>query len=219
MTKRNVVFLVPCNAINMSVTGFFERENVFTEIECEEIDFQPGRDINKVSTGKDHGVWSKAHLYMQPLVSVYEKAVVLIDAQFPGSPGALQIKSDIEENMRGVGWNDEDFVVCVFDPELEALMWQEDNGLLSEIIKFNAHDDGINQWLKDDGWIDETEVVPSQPKEALEKALKLNRTGKNIRLSVVCKKYAKQTDFVNCIHAEFTSLIQQFQQWFPATVL
>lgn len=215
MADRKVVFLVPCNAINMSVIGFFQRANLYHEIACEEFEFEPSRDINKIATGRDHGVWKQAHHYLQPLVNVYEKAVILVDAQFPGSPGADSVKSDIEGNMLSVGWGADDFIVYVFDPELEALMWQEDNALLSEIIKFNAHDDGINQWLKDEGWISGTEVTPAQPKEALENALKLNRTGKNIHLSVVCKKYANQTNFDNCSHAEFTSLIQQFQQWFP----
>jgi len=219
MASRKVVFLVPCNAINMSVTGFFERENMHQEIECDMFDFEPARDIKKIPRGNDYGVWKEAHNYLQSLTGLYEKAVVLVDAQFPGSPGAEAVKADIENNMLSVGWDENDFIVCVFDPELEALMWQEDNALLTEIIKFNAHNEGLNQWLIDNHWVQGGGMLPDKPKEALEDAIKLNRAGKNIRLTVVCKKYAKQAEFADCVHVCFTSLIQQFRQWFPVVAI
>lgn len=215
MAKRKVVFFVPCNGINMAVTGIFNRVNLFAEVECTPFDFDSARDIKKLPTGNDHGVWKNAHQYLGPLVTSYEKAVILIDAQFPGSPGSEVIEQDIINNMISMGWNTDDFKVAVFDPELEALMWNQDNTILSGVIRFSAHDGGLSQWLLDEGWVGEGEVLPTQPKEALEAALKLNVGGRNIRLSVVCKHVAEQIDLEQCINDPFAALVEQFKNWCP----
>ncbi|MCK5664529.1 MAG: hypothetical protein KAI17_13650 [Thiotrichaceae bacterium] len=215
MAKRKVVFFVPCNAINMAVTGFFEAENRLDEMGCCAFDFQPGRDINKMPVQNDYGVWKNVHKYLAPLKTSYEKAVILLDAQFPGSPGADIIKQDITENMLASGWQQEDFTIGIFDPELEALLWQANIDLLADIIKFQTQQIGLSQWLIDEGWLQEGVIVPEKPKEALEAAIKLNLAGKNIRHSVVCKQFAQHSKLEDCIDLGFKVLVQQFQSWFP----
>lgn len=212
---RDIVFLVPCNAIKMAVTGFFQREDCFGDIGCASFDFDPNKDIFKEGLGNDSGVYKEGHLYLARMIDEYHKAIIILDAQFPGSPGKGVIEAEITQRMIDTGWEPSRFVVIVLEPELEILMWQNDNSVLSELINFNAHEGGINAWLIENEFVDDGQVKPSDPKTALEAAIKLNRTGRNISHSKVCKRIAVQANFDDCIDQPFQNLLSQLKSWFP----
>lgn len=216
MDKRKLVVLVPCNAIQMAVTGFFERENVYSDLNCTPFDWNSGRDIKKAPPGQnDYHVWKNAHGFLSPLKTTYEKAVILVDAQFPGSPGAEVIIEDIDHNLVSCGWEREDFSIGVFQPELEMLMWSSNNDLISELVRFQDDQYTFDDWLVAEGWISGIGQVPTQPKEALEALIRKNRTGRNVKHSLVCKNFAKQIDVDGCVHHVFGNLVASVSSWFP----
>ena len=214
---RDIVFLVPCNGIKMAVTGFFQRIDCFGDIGCASFDFDPIKDIFKEGSGNDSGVYKEGHLYLARMIEEYHKAVIILDAQFPGSPGKDIIETEITQRMIATGWNQSQFIVIVLDPELEILMWQHDNTVLSDLINFNAHDGGINEWLIENEFVRGDQVKPNDPKTALDAALKLNISGRNISHSKVCKRVAAQVNFDDCIDQPFLNLLNQFKRWFPNT--
>lgn len=213
--SRKVVCLVPCNGISMAVSGFFERENIFEDISCTPFEFIAGRDIKKAPAGKnDRGVWRNAHNYLAPLKTSYEKAIILVDAQFPGSPGEAQIKADIRSNMESIGWGAENFVIVVLTPELEVLLWPGNDDLLTKLVRFDP-EEKISEWLISEGWEFTPQGIPLKPKEALKALIGRNRTGRNVKHALVCKNFAKLTSIENCVHSAFNLVSAKVREWFP----
>ena len=103
---RDVVFLVADGAMAEMLKAFFGRDGFHRRLRCGLFNFdpQPGEDLIVAPT-KDPGVYGTAHQLLQPYERSHQRAVVMLDADWDGSPGASRIKEHVAHNMAGA-WAD-----------------------------------------------------------------------------------------------------------------
>jgi hypothetical protein len=70
----------------------------------------------------------------------------------------------------------------------------------------------LRQWLTAQGYLQEKEVKPQRPKEAMEKALRL--AGKK-RSSAIYARLARKVSLSRCVDPAFVKLRETLQSWFP----
>ena len=84
-----------------------------------------------VAPTKDPGVYGTAHELLRPYERSHQRAVVIVDADWDGSPGAAAIREHISQRLAD-GWKE--FAVIVIEPELEAWL-MNDNPHLARIFR------------------------------------------------------------------------------------
>lgn len=110
--KRDVIFLLADGGMEQVVRGFLGREQCHRSLGCAKFSFDPDLDL-RVAPTKDPGVYGTAHELLQPYEHSHQRAVVIVDADWAGSPGAPTIREHISERLSG-RW--EEFAVIVIEP-------------------------------------------------------------------------------------------------------
>ena len=118
------------------------------------------------------------------------------------------IEHRVEEELKGSGWGDRAAVI-VLDPELEIWVWS-DSPEVCGALGWNSRSD-LDAFLLQEGWIDEGQVKPTQPKEAMTAALKQSRTPRSAR---IFEQLAENVSLNRCSDPAFTKLKTVLQGWF-----
>ena len=71
---------------------------------------------------RDPGVYRRGAPYLSVFSAQFLRALVVLDAQWDGSPGAERIRDEITQHLAEMGWKDRSEVI-VSDPELEVWVW------------------------------------------------------------------------------------------------
>jgi hypothetical protein len=95
---RDIFFLVADKNMQAVFSTFLTRDGFHHRIGCGEFDFDPQLDIQR-HPRKDSGVFNEAGVFLRPFRSTHRRAVVVIDVDWSGSPGAEQIKQGIEVQL------------------------------------------------------------------------------------------------------------------------
>jgi len=209
MTKRDVVFLVADGGMEQMLLGFLGRPQVHRSIRCGPFDFNPGEDLF-VRMG-DSLVYKMARDLLQPFERRHQRAVVMLDAAWGGSPGAQAIRENIEKSLDGV-W--EQYAVVVIDSELEAWVWQ-DNPNVAEALKCSTD---FRQILADSGHWPYGRLKPSDPKAALEYLKSLPGNGGSKRAdgsNAALRRLAEKISVRHCQDPAFNHLCEHLRAWFP----
>ena len=158
----------------------------------------------------DPGVFHEAGDFLSVFAQQYEHALVLIDAEWEGSPAsAEEIKEKIQDDLNRNGWEGRSAVV-VIEPELEIWVWSESDevprlfGTDWETIKDLGH--RKNYWKKG-------EIKPSRPKELLEDVL---RSTRKRRSAALYQQLAEKVSLRGCQDSSFGRFCEILQGWFPA---
>jgi len=117
LTARHVVFLLADGGMEQLLRGFFERDKPHLRLGCGPFTHQV-----LVAPTKDPGVYQTARELLRPYEQTETHAVVMLDAQWEGSPGVSDIRERILAQLKGV-W--ERHEVIVLDPELEVWFWRD----------------------------------------------------------------------------------------------
>ena len=158
----------------------------------------------------DPGVYREAGDFLSVFTQQYEHALVLIDAEWGGSPASAEkIEEKIQDDLNRSGWEERSAVV-VIDPELEIWVWSTSPhvprlfGTDWEMIK----DLGLqtNYWQED-------ETKPSRPKELLEGVLRRNNKR---RSTALYQQLARKVGLRRCQDSSFYRFREILQGWFPA---
>lgn len=191
--------------------GFLSRTKFHQSLGCGPFDFDPRLDIKVAAGDNDPGLYVRGHELLRPFQSSHRQAVVVLDAEWDGSPGAELIKQRLTERIRSTGWEDGTFQVIVIDPELENWIWQHNDHVASGLGFDNANalmiDADIQQAWPDDAF------KPTQPKETLEAVLEKKRIP---RSSAIYKKITSQVSVKRCQDGAFQELVKALRAWFPA---
>jgi hypothetical protein len=158
--KRDVVFLVADGGMEQMLRGFLGRPQFHRGLRCGAFAFDPAEDVF-VAPAKDPGVYGTAHKLLEPFQERHYRAVVMLDAEWEGSPGAVAIREHIAGQLVA-SWSE--FAVVVIDPELEAWIWQ-DNPHIAKV--FGCPDD-FRKILAASGHWPEDALKPPDPKAALD---------------------------------------------------
>ena len=171
------------------------------------------RDINSdihTHPNRDPGVFHEAGDFLSIFAQQYQHALVLIDAEWDGSPGnAEEIEAKIQDDLNRSGWEGRSAVI-VIDPELEIWVWSQSRhvpelfGTNWETIKDLGHRTGYWQ---------AGETKPSRPKDLLDKVL--HRTRRR-RSAALYRQLAGRVSLETCQDGSFCRFREILQGWFPA---
>ena len=167
-------------------------------------------DSDIYSLQNDPGVFHRAGGFLAVFARQYEYALVLIDAEWGGSPlSAEEIEEKIQGDLDRNGWEGRSAVI-VIDPELEIWVWSTSShvprlfGTDWETIKNLGH--RTNYWQKG-------ETKPSRPKELLEEVLRRTKTK---RSAALYQQLAGRVSLEACQDDSFCRFREILQGWFPA---
>jgi len=166
-------------------------------------------DSDIYSLQNDPGVFHGAGRFLAVFAQQYQHALVLIDAEWEGSPAsAEEIEEKIQNDLNRNGWKERSAVI-VINPELEIWVWSQSPhvprlfGTDWETIKDLGH--RKSYWHKG-------ETKPSRPKELLEEIL--HHTRKK-RSAALYQQLAEKVSLETCQDDSFRRFREILQGWFP----
>ena len=210
---RDCVFFTADSTMKQAILGFMSRNDRFAHynLGTAPFTFEPNEDLFSSAT-MDPGTYTTGEELLKPFRNTHRHAVLMLDADWDGSPGADNIRNDLTDRILASGWSADAFKVIVIDPELEAWIWQRNQrvatalkfGSVAEMVKA-VHDAKID-WPNGN-------AKPSRPKEALE-AVTTRKRGIGYS-SALHRSITATVTLVGCQDAAFLELRHTLQVWFP----
>ena len=167
----------------------------------------------RVHPERDPGCRIRGHEFLRPFSSRYDHALVIFDREGCGREqnSREEIESEIEQHLSGSGWCGRAAAI-VIDPELENWVWSV-SACVDDCLGWFGNEPDLRTWLKEKGFLEEGQIKPRRPKEAVEAAL---RVVSKPRSSAIYYKLAKQTPFENCKDSAFNKLKTRLREWFSS---
>ncbi len=210
---RDCLFFVADSTMKQAILGFLTRNDCFSDynLGTAPFAFDPNEDLFSSAT-MDPGTFAKGEELLRPFQATHRRAVLMLDAEWDGSPGAATIRDDLTRRIGLTGWLPENFRVIVIDPELEAWIWQR-NQRVAKALKFATVPEMVKA-VRDAkiDWPDE-QAKPSNPKAALE-AVATRRRGIGFS-SAIHRSVTSSVTLRGCQDGAFLELRQVLQTWFP----
>ena len=209
---RPLMFLVADKNMEYALRGFFERDAFHEAVRCApfEFDIRPHKDIKVASGQNDPGLFTRANELLRPFRNQYRHTVVMIDAEWEGSPGSEVIRNRLEQHIEDAGWPRADGLGLVLEPEVDAWLWSDSPHSATAL--------GWSSWkalraaLESRHWLDRGVNKPKQPKEAAEWALRQKRKP---RSSAIYRAVASRVSVNRCEDAALHRLLETLRRWFP----
>jgi len=209
---RPCVVLVAASNMAATFMGFFGRNRWHLSLGCAPFDFDDsvGGDLIVDEGGNDPGVFTKGHELLRPYQRSHERALVVLDAEWEGSPGRTVIERHITINLIATGWAANAVKVIAIDPELENWLWQ-DNPNVAQALRYEGQM-ALRRWLEQHQWWPTDAAKPPRPKEAAEWVLRQTRQP---RSSSIYQALAERISVSGCTDAAFLEMRAQLRTWFP----
>lgn len=207
---RDCLFLVADKNIEAMVAGFLSTDNFHLKLGCNHFKFEQKHDLRVAHGKNDPGIYTMANELLKPYCKTHRRVIVILDAAWNGSPGAIKINNQVENHCRNAGWNDDNHCVIVIDPELENWIWQNNINVCKELGLIDSYEILKTELVTHKFWLSE-QSKPNQPKEAVEYVLKKNRIP---RSSALYKNIAIKVTTKTCTDAAFLKLKNTLIQWF-----
>lgn len=215
MVKRPCAILVADSNMAAIFRGYFKRDGWHLSLVCAPFDIntEVGGDLIVDEGGNDPGVYTKGHELLRPYQRSHQRALVVLDCEWEGSPGKAAIVEHITARLIKSGWSADAVKVIVIEPELENWLWQ-DKPQVADVLRYR---DGVplRQHLANHGLWPVDADKPPRPKEAAEWVLKQTRQP---RSSAIYQKLAEHISIKGCTDAAFGEMHAALQIWFPAEV-
>lgn len=210
--RRPCVILVADSNMAAAFKGYFGRAQWHLSLGCApfEVNTEIGGDLIVDEGGNDPGVYTKGHELLRPYQRSHERALVVLDSEWEGSPGKQAIEQRITANLVASGWAADKVKVIAIDPELENWLWQN-NPHVAAVLNYRQQP-ALRQWLEQSGWWPQNAAKPPRPKEAAEWVLKQT---KKPRSSAIYQQLAACIGIAGCTDEAFTAMHAQLQAWFP----
>jgi hypothetical protein len=209
---KDCLFCVADGTMAAVLEGFFSRDKFYASLGCSPFSVDLKKDIVVARSQCDPGVFKRAYDFLAMYRGKYRHAVVILDAEWEGSPGPQAIQAKMEEHLRAAGWPPPEGLAVVIVPELEAWLWT--NSVHSaQVLGWGALPD-LREALRDSGQWPQEASKPPRPKEAVKWAL---RSGPK-RLphsSSLYRQLASRASLKTCRDQALKSLAYALRQWFP----
>jgi hypothetical protein len=161
---------------------------------------------------RDPGVYREAETFLAPFRQSHRFALVLLDVEFPGSPGApAAIEGDIQKRLDAKGWNGRSQVVAIA-PELEAWVWSDSPHVEQVLGQTHAQ---IRSIATEQDWWPVGGAKPSRPKELLSVILRASRRGPPS--AALFGELAERVSLQRCTDPAFAKLRETLGRWFSST--
>lgn len=208
---RDCLFLVADKNMEGMLKGFFSRDAFHHAMGCGHFDFDLRQDLLVAHGQNDPGLYTRANEFLQPYASTHRHAVVIVDAEWDGSPGENAISLRLNEHLINAGWLDDSGCAVVITPELENWVWQDSPHVCSA-LGFEGAYAALRAALETKDLWQPNEAKPDRPKEAVEWVLRQSRKG---RSSAIYQQLAMRVTARGCTDQAFHTLRNALLRWFP----
>lgn len=210
---RDIAFLVADLSMQEALRGFLTRKDFHRDynLGIRPFDFDTRQDLFYAAGLNDPGLYTDGHNILAPLQRTHHRAIVIQDAEWDGSPGAIEICAGLTDRIASTGWSLDRFKVVCIEPELESWIWQRSNHVAAP-LRFGSTDEMVAE-VRAAGfdWPD-GQPKPTRPKEALEAVVRRRRMGWS---SAVHRSITERVSLAKCLDPAFLTLREVLQQWFP----
>jgi len=204
---KDLAVLVPDVSIEQTVYTLLSRRRQALRIR--ELSFQCIRH-----PGRDGGVRKNAHELLRMQIKHYANAIVIFDLHGCGEEdkkSAQEIEDGVTANLTNSGWNNDNALVVVIDPELEAWIWGGSRHLPPILGEENLSTEEIKDYLRHKGFAFDGDK-PADPKKAMEYILRKSHIP---RSSSIFKKLAEKVSLEQCGNESFLKLRDFLRRKFP----
>ena len=164
-----------------------------------------------VHIDRDAGCYKQCVEFLRPYTRDYHHALVIFDHEGSGqeAKNRLEIETELEEKLEVAGWETRAKAI-VLEPEIEAWVWSN-SPHVEKILGWEERDIDLLEWLKTKNFLQENELKPNRPKEAVEETL---REVRKPRSSSIYQQLAEKVSFRNCTDESFLKLKLSLKEWF-----
>lgn len=209
---NDLLFFVADKCMAEAVAGLLERDQVHRIIGCRPFGFDGRRDIKVAAGQNDSGLFVRANELLRPLVADYRHAVVIVDEEWDGSPGASTIEERLRDHLTDAGWSADVGLPLVVCPEADVWLWS-DSPHSATALGWSSWTD-LRPALEREGWLVPGETKPARPKEAAEWALR--HCGKRApRSAALYRQVASRASVDRCKDSALERLMNTLRSWFP----
>jgi len=209
---NDLLFMVADTCMREAIGGLLERQAAHQIIGCRPFDFDARRDIKVAKGQNDPGLYVRGNELLRPFSGTYHHAVMVVDEEWDGSPGAGAIQQRLEEHLRDAGWPPPDGLALVPCPEADVWLWS-DSPHSATALGWRSWDD-LRPALQGQGWMEEGDIKPSRPKEAAEWAVR-HGARRVKRSSTIYRKVASAVSVRRCQDPALETLLEALRRWFP----
>ena len=198
----DLALLVADNNIREAVLGILGRaESIgIGKVKCEAV----------VHPNRDPGCYHTGHELLISYVKACAHALVLFDRAWEGapSPDPRVLAADVEEKLKPAWGNRARCIVI--DPEVEVWIWS-DSPHVATALGWTGRSPDLHSWLSQRGLWHPGQAKPSDPKRALNAALREVRLPAS---SAIFAQVARTASLQRCTDTSFNTLLQILRSWF-----
>jgi len=160
---------------------------------------------------RDPGCLGEAPQLLETFVRRARQALVVFDHAGCGreAEDVQALESELKRRLSAAGWGDRAEVIVIV-PELEAWVWS-DSPEVDAVLGWQGAEPSLRDWLKTNGLWEAGASKPSDPKRALEQALRQARVR---RSSAIYGALARTVGLERCRDSAFARLRRILQNWF-----
>ena len=211
---NDLLFLVADKNMRDAVAGLLERDQIHRIVGCGAFTFDARRDIKVAEGQNDPGLFVRANELLRPFAAEYTHAVILVDEEWNGSPGAEEIENKLRAHLDDAGFKAENSLGLCVRPEADVWLWS-DSPHSAKALGWASWDE-LRRALEQKGLLSTGKLKPERPKEAAEWALQ-NNPGKKIpRSSALNRQISSQVSVQRCEDLALIRLLDALRAWFPA---
>lgn len=210
---NDVLFFVADRNMAAAVGGLLEREQIHRIVGCAQFSFDARRDIKVAEGQNDPGLFTRANELIRPLAAEYTHAVVIVDEEWNGSPGANEIELKLRAHLDDAGWTASNSLGLCVRPEADVWLWS-DSPHSAKALGWTSWD-ALRPRLEQEGLLAAGKAKPARPKQAAEWALH-NSPGKKVpRSSALYRQVSSQVSVQRCEDHALIRLLNALREWFP----
>ena len=209
---NDILFFVADKNMAEAVGGLLERRQIFRIVGCRPFKFDARRDIKVAAGQNDPGLYVRANELLRPLAADYQHAVVIVDEEWDGSPGAQSIERSLRGHLDDAGWSAANSLGLVVRPEADVWLWS-DSPHSAKALGWESWD-ALRPALEQQGLLAAGRRKPEHPKEAAEWALR-NCGRKAPRSAALYRQVSSQVSIERCEDEALARLLSALRVWFP----
>lgn len=201
--RLDLVCLVADRDMHQTMEGLLTRR--------ESLGIRPIRHELPVHPLRDPGCLKGAPDFLRIFLRRAAHALVIFDHEGGGREATArhELEAELEARLRQEGW-EERAAAVIIAPELESWIWS-DSPEVSPALGWTGRPLDLHAWLRQQGFLEERQIKPARPKEALEATL---RTVRRPRSSALYRKLASKVGLGRCTDPAFAKLKQVLRCWF-----
>ncbi|RRJ95656.1 hypothetical protein Ga0100231_016590 [Opitutaceae bacterium TAV4] len=184
---------------------------------CASFEFDPEQDILRDPASHDCEVYQDGAELLRAQRGSYARALVILDQQFPGSPGAENIRAEMLTSLHASGWPADSVDVVVIQPCLEAWLWSDDVHV--EAAFGHTRPPSLRSVMEAEGYWPAGAAKPAPNGTGADlkaaTAFALHRGQQKLHSLTFRKVFGSPRNISLCVEPGFQQMSATLQRWFP----